>query len=58
MNRGVDPIIVDNTNISLWELWPYIHMVRTCVEAKRNGTSSDEDMLVFSPQSPQIQNKF
>ncbi|XP_064827240.1 NEDD4-binding protein 2-like 1 [Oncorhynchus masou masou] len=26
MNRGVDPIIVDNTNISLWEMWPYIHM--------------------------------
>ncbi|XP_029626151.1 NEDD4-binding protein 2-like 1 [Salmo trutta] len=26
LNRGVDPIIVDNTNISLWEMWPYIHM--------------------------------
>ncbi|XP_023844117.1 NEDD4-binding protein 2-like 1 isoform X1 [Salvelinus sp. IW2-2015] len=26
LNRGVDLIIVDNTNISLWEMWPYIHM--------------------------------
>ncbi|KAK6305758.1 hypothetical protein J4Q44_G00245380 [Coregonus suidteri] len=26
LNRGVDPIIVYNTNISLWEMWPYVHM--------------------------------
>ncbi|XP_031427662.1 NEDD4-binding protein 2-like 1 [Clupea harengus] len=26
MDQGVDPIIIDNTNLSLWEMYPYVLM--------------------------------
>ncbi|XP_031427663.1 NEDD4-binding protein 2-like 1 isoform X1 [Clupea harengus] len=26
MDQGVDPIIIDNTNVSLWEMYPYVLM--------------------------------
>uniref|UniRef100_A0A674CCZ4 Uncharacterized protein n=1 Tax=Salmo trutta TaxID=8032 RepID=A0A674CCZ4_SALTR len=29
IRRKVHPIVIDNTNLHKWEMWPYVRMVRT-----------------------------